>query len=102
MADKNIYLTAKYIAKPKNPKLSAQKGYMSDAENIVYDEQVAITRGLKPKDLQYCQVLLNLTEEKIIKNTYNTGLTFEDAFKYFHEGYSEYINESVNKLNQEL
>ena len=102
MKDKNIYLTAKYTAKPKNPRLTSQKGYMLNPDNIQFDEQVSVVRGLKLRDHQFQQVILNLTEEKIVKNTYNTEISFEDAFKYFHDGYSEYINECVNKLNDSI
>jgi hypothetical protein len=102
MADKNIYLTAKYTAKPKNKQQTSQKGYMSNPDNVQYNEQVTIVRGLKSRDYQYQQVILNLTEEKIVKNTYNTGITFEESFKYFYDGYSEYIDTSVNTLNDSL
>ena len=67
MADHNIYLIAKYTGVPKDPKRTAQPGYMKDPENIHYDEQVYISRGLRSKDLQN-QVVLNLTEQKIVKN----------------------------------
>lgn len=98
MADKNIYLLAKYIARPKNPKMTHIKGYVTDPDNMVYDEQVTVTRGLRNKDLQ-SHVILNLTEEKIHKNTYHTSTTFEEAFKYFHEGYANQIDACVNTLN---
>jgi hypothetical protein len=94
----DIYLLAKYVAKPVNPKLTAKKGYVLDNNNLHYDEQVVVTRGLKSKDKQYSQVILNLTREEVVKRT-NKELTFEKLFEYFFENYADYIDSSVNKLN---
>jgi hypothetical protein len=101
MADLNIYLIAKYIGIPKDPKQTAKAGYMKNPENVTYDEQVYIARGLKQKDLQN-QVILNLTEQKIVKNIFNPGKTFEEAFTHYYEGYPEYIDDCVNQLNEAL
>ena len=101
MADRNIYLTVQYVMKPKNPKQTSQKGFGKNADNYMYDEQIALSRGLKKKDLQLQQVILDLTGETVVKNTYNKDLAFAELFKYYHDGYSEYIDRSVKKLNGE-
>lgn len=99
MADLNIYLIAKYTGMPKDPRQTSKPGYMLNPENIHYDEQVYLTRGLRQKDLQK-QVILNLSEQKIVKNTFNPGKTFEEIFTHFYEGYAEYIDDCVNQLNE--
>lgn len=101
MADRNIYLIAKYVGQPKDPHQTVTKGYMTNPENIQYDEQVYIARGLRNRDLQN-QVILNLTEEKIVKNTFKSGNTFHELFQQFYEGYAEYIDQSVNTLNEHI
>jgi hypothetical protein len=101
MANKNIYLIAKYTGMPKDPSQTAKAGYMKDPNNITYDEQVYITRGLRDKDLKN-QVILNLTEQKIVKNTFKSSTNFEEAFTHFYEGYANYIDDCVNKLNETL
>ena len=101
MADLNIYLIAKYTGMPRDPKQTSKPGYMLNPENIHYDEQVYISRGLRQKDLQK-QVILNLTEEKIVKNTFNAGKTFEEVFAHFYEGYAEYISDCVDSLNEKI
>lgn len=100
MKNKNIYLIAQYVARPKNPKLTSIAGYMKDPENIQYDEHVYITRGLRDKDMKN-HVILDLTTEKIVKNTFNSGVTFEDVFKHFYDGYASYIDDSVNQLTSQ-
>lgn len=96
--NKSIYLIAKYVTRPRDPSQTHNPGYMKDPANIQYDEQVYITRGLRDKDLTN-NVIINLTEEKIVKNTFNSGSTFEEIFKHFYDGYAEYIDQSVNELN---
>jgi hypothetical protein len=101
MADNSIYLIAKYSSMPKDPKQTHKAGYMLDPNNIHYDEQVYIARGMKDKYLKN-QVILNLTEQKIVKNTFNPGKTFEDVFTYYYEAYSNYIDDCVNQLNGDI
>jgi hypothetical protein len=101
MANRNIYLVAKYTGRPKDPRQTAKAGYMTNPDNIEYEEQVYITRGLRDKDTQN-HVVLNLTEEKIVKNTFNTGVSFEEILAHYVEGYADYINDSVNALNEAI
>ena len=83
---------------PKDPRQTSKPGYITNPENIHYDEQVYISRGLRDKDLKN-QVVLNLTEEKIVKNTFNSGKNFEEVFTHFYEGYAEYIDDCINQIN---
>ena len=99
MADLNIYLVAKYTGKPKDPKQTANAGYMLNPKNVHYEEQLYLVRGLKQKYLQN-QVVLNLTEQKIVKNNFNPGKTFEEIFTHYYEAYPEYIDDCVNQLNE--
>jgi hypothetical protein len=101
LADNSIYLIAKYTGMPKDPRQTSKPGYMKNSENIHYDEQVYISRGIRQKDLQN-QVVLNLTEQKIVKNTFKTGATFEEAFTHYYEGYAEYIDDCVTQLNEAI
>lgn len=99
LANKSIYLIAKYTAQPKDPSQTSRAGYMKNPDNIRYDEQVYVTRGLKARDQQH-HVILNLTEEKVEKDTFKSGQSFETMFKHFYDGYAEYIDQSVNLLNE--
>lgn len=101
MTNNNIYLIAKYTGRPVDPTQTFRPGYMKDSNNIQYDEQLYISRGLRDKDLKN-QVILNLTEEKIVKNTFKPGSNFEEIFTHYYEGYAEYINDCVNQLNNKL
>ena len=98
MADLSIYLIAKYTGMPKDPRQTAKPGYMKDPNNIEYDEQVYISRGLRDKDLKN-QVVLNLTEEKIVKNNFNPGKNFSEIFTHYYDSYAEYIDDCINQIN---
>ena len=101
MSNLNIYLVAQYVARPKDPNMTSQAGYMSNPDNIQWDERMYITRGIRDKDAKN-NVILNLTEEKIVKNSFNNGKDFGELFKYFYDAYPEYINDSINTLNEAI
>ena len=101
MAKLDIYLLANYRARPKKPRLTAQTGYMGNPDNIIYDEELAIVRGWRDRYIKN-SVVLDLTNERVIKNSFRTEKTFEDLFAHYHEGFSEYIEQTVNDLNASL
>lgn len=98
MAIKSIYLIAKYYVTPVDPSQTKIAGYMKSTENTTTNEQVYLTRGLHDKDLKNT-VVLNLTEEKIVKNGFKSGANFEELFKHFYDSYADYIDSAVNTLN---
>lgn len=89
---------ATYVAKPKNPRQTSRAGYMQDPNNIQYDENVAIVRGWRDRYMQQ-SVVLDLTNERVVKNSFTPGKTFEELFAHYHEGFGEYIEQTVNDLN---
>lgn len=101
MRNQNIYLIARYVALPKDPRQTSKPGYMTNPDNIRYDEQLTIARGMKDKYLKN-QVVLDLTEEKIIKNSFRSNASFEELFGHYLEAYNSYITESIDKLNGTL
>ena len=90
---------ATYVAKPKNPRQTSRAGYMQDPNNIQYDENVAIVRGWRDRYMQQ-SVVLDLTNERVVKNSFTPGKTFEELFAHYHEGFGEYIEQTVNDLNE--
>ncbi len=101
MANLNIYLLATYIARPRNPRQTSRAGYITNPDNIQYDENLEIVRGWRDRYLKY-SVVLDLTNERVIKNSFHNSKTFEELFAHYHEGFSEYIEQTVNDLNAAL
>lgn len=84
--NKHIYLVATYYQKPKNPKMTSIKGYMKDPANIRWDESMTVTRGVKRKDM-HAQVVLDLTTKQVERNSFDTGKSFDEVFRYFITNY---------------
>lgn len=97
---KDIHLIAFYVAKPRNPRLTFQKGYMKDPANIQYDERIEITKGLNNKDRQYAGIILNLNTKTVVYNKFDTDQRdFDALFKYFLEGYPQYVIQVMAQLD---
>lgn len=101
MANLNIYLLATYVARPRNPRQTSRAGYITDPANIQYDENLAIVRGWRGRYMKY-SVVLDLTNERVVKNSFTPGKTFEELFAHYYEGFGEYIEQTVNDLNAAL
>ena len=88
--ERGIYLVAQYFMKPRPGVNTSKKGWMDDGANVRYDEQMTVTRGLKNKDRD-AKVILNLSTKTIEKNAWNTERTFDEYFRYYLQGYSQYL-----------
>ena len=95
---KGIFLVAQYYAKPKRHVKTHVKGWMDHPENIQWDEKVEISRGLRTRDL-HAQVILDLSNKKVERNTFTSGKTFDEIFKYFFANYSDYIIKVMAQLD---
>lgn len=97
---KDLHLIAFYVLKPRDPSRTKEKGYMKDPANHRYDERIEFTRGLNAKDQQYAGVVLNLNQKKVVYNRFNAyDGDFDKLFKYFLEGYPEYVIQVMAQLD---
>lgn len=99
MKQKSIYLIAYYSVKPKNPRKTYEAGYMKDPNNISYDEKIEISKGLKSKAQLTSKIILDLTNKKIVQNSFNHNTDFNSMFKYFYEAYSKYISTIMMQID---
>jgi len=88
--------------KPKSSARTQQAGWMANPGNISYDESIAIARKLKPRDHQTSKIILDFTDRRVIKNTWNDDKSFEELFSYFYQGYPNYINPILKELGYEI
>jgi len=98
---KDIYLVAFYHMKPKDPKRTKERGYITNLENVDYDESINITRGLKIKDRLGAKVILNLSKQDVTKNSFNDSRDFPGLLAHYQEGYPKYINPLIAQLYSE-
>jgi hypothetical protein len=101
LSNKNIHLVAYYAIKPKDPKQTKIAGYLSNPDNLTYDESINITRGLKTRDRLNASVILNLTTQQVVKNTFKSETDFPSLLSYYQEGYPKYINPLLAQLYPE-
>ncbi len=71
-----MFLTVIYIKTPDSTK-----------EKPAYDEQVSFVRKLKNSDLQKSTAILDLTNEKLIKN--RSGEDYNTLYSYFYSHYKK-------------
>jgi len=102
MKTKSIYLIATYAAKPKHKGLGNTAGWMKDPANIAYDEQVAFSRGLKARDIQTAKIILDLTNAKIERNTWQAEKSFAELFSYFYQAYPKYLEPIMQELGYQV
>lgn len=86
MANK-MFMVARHIQVLRNPK-NPKEGFMNN-------ESFVITKNLKNKDYQEASIILDVANQKIIKNRFSER-TFNDMFEYFSTHYSDYINKWLN------
>lgn len=98
MKNKDLHLLAYYAITPKNPQFCVRKGYIKDPNNINYEESINITRGLRDKDIASTSVILNLSQQKVVRNVFNDNRDFASLLAHFQQGYPQYINPVVAAL----
>jgi len=99
---KDIYLLAFYYLKPKDSSRTKEAGYMTNLDNVDYDESINITRGLKIKDSLGAKVILNLSQQQVTKNGWNDRKDFPELLAHYQEGYPKYINPLLAQLYPEI
>jgi hypothetical protein len=99
---KDLHLVAFYVQKPRPGVQTQIAGWMKNPDNYQYDERIEFTRGLSSKDQQYAGIVLNLAKKTVICNRYNTQQRdFDALFKYFLEGYPQYVAQAMAELDVE-
>ena len=102
MKIKDIHLIAFYTQKPKPGVNTTVAGWNKNPDNLSYDERIEFTRGLNPKDQQYAGVVMNLNQKKVVYNRFNAYEgDFDKLFKYFLEGYPQYVIQVMAQLDME-
>ena len=62
------------------------------------DEKIEITRGQK-KSSSLANVILNLSQKSVERNTFNDDRDFKSFFKYYFGGYDQYITAVMKQLD---
>lgn len=94
---KHRHIFANYIAKPRDPSKTHIKGYMSNPENVRYDEIVGFSVGLKSKDELAARIILDIDGQRVVKNAMNDNDDWTALMSYFMENYEQQIMDFLRK-----
>lgn len=97
MTNKSIYLVAQYLKKPRDPKATNQKNYWINEENARWDELVEFHTRIK--DESKFNVVLDLVNQKVVKNNMSDNYSWEQLSDYFYSRYSQEIVRAVNRYS---
>ncbi len=98
----SIYLVAYYFQKPSNNRVKTQlAGWMKNNNNVSWDEQVAITKNLRNRDISTAKIILDMRNQRVVKNGWGTSQSFDDFYDYFNKSYPQYTKEVMEQVNPE-
>lgn len=95
---KKCFLIATYISKPRDPSMTSVAGYLKDEKNVKFDEQVLVAKKVKPNELSTASVVLDLVNERVVKNRYNNDATYVSLLEYYMRNYEDYIKNAISAL----
>ena len=97
-----FYVVAQYLMRPRNKNMTSNAAYMQNPDNLQFDEMFNIVTKIKDKELQTYSVILDLTEKKIVKNSYQSGKTYQEILQYFTSNYSEKFTQMLGEYINEI
>ena len=97
MKDNHRYIFANYVAKPRNPKRTHEKGYMSDPNNVMHDEIVGFSVGLKNKDLIRNRIVIDIDGQRVVHNSMGNNADWVQIMDYFMGAYERQILEFLKR-----
>lgn len=98
MKNAGLFLVAYYTMRPKYQHITHKAGWMEDQDNISYDESINIVMRLKNKDITTAKVIIDLLNKTVVRNSWNSGASFDELFAYYREGYPQYLEPVAKQL----
>ncbi len=78
--------------------MTSVAGYLKEEKNVKFDEQVLVAKKVKPNDLSTASVVLDLVNERVVKNRYNNDATYVSLLEYYMRNYEDYIKNAISAL----
>ena len=88
-----------YLQTAKYPKRTHEKGYWSNPENIQWDELVEFSLGLKKQDRTKYNIIMDLDQGIVIKNSINQDQNFAALYGYFRDHYKNQIDRYLKQTD---
>lgn len=85
------YLVITHMHKPRQPKMTHLKDYMSMEVNRVIDEQAEFVTSLKNRHIVNASVIIDLVNQKLVKNRFDEK-TYEELYEHFYAAYKDRVD----------
>lgn len=102
MKKKHRYLIASYMQKPRDPSKTHIKGYVKDPANMRWDEAVVFSVGLKNKDEERSQIIIDIDGQTVLKNTMSDNKDWTQLMNYFLGAYEKQLLDFMRKTGGTL
>ena len=93
--NKDIFILAKYTSIPKNRRFTCEAGYIKNPDNMIEMQQLQVTSGLQDRDLVSSKIVLNMNQQKVVRNDFKTGESFVDLFGRLYSGSPEKLKQAL-------
>lgn len=92
-----MYIVSRYFQTLRKPTDSTQKSIGKNPSAWQSNEEVRCRRSLKSTDLVEAAVILDVRNQKVVKNRFGDNQDFGELYKYYLSHYADYINSWVNE-----
>ncbi len=92
-----MFIVAKYLQTLRNPHDAHKQDISKKHSAWQNNEEVYCKRSLKTKDLTEASVILDVRNQKVLKNRLGENHDFAELYKYYLTHYADYINAWVNE-----
>lgn len=91
-----FFIVVKYPQTLRNPKMAHQPGTRNNHAAWQNNEELKCSKNIKTRDLTEASVILDVGNQKVVKDRFESGKGFEELFQYFMSNYADYINSWLN------
>lgn len=87
-----MFIIARYPQTLRNPRDASKAGIGSNHAAWQNNEEVICRKSIRPKDQIEASVILDVANQRVVKNRFNENTNFDELYKYFLEHYADYID----------
>jgi hypothetical protein len=84
---KQFYIVATYLEVPKETHKLIKKPAMQTNETL------RCTHKLTKRDQTYSSVILDVANQRVVKNRFSETKTFDELYQYYITNFGDYIND---------
>lgn len=91
-----FFIVVKYPQTLRNPRQAHRPGTAANHAAWQNNEELKCSKNLKTRDLTEASVILDVAQQKVVKDRFDSGREFQELFEYYMSNYADYINSWLN------